>query len=49
LCAEFKSRLPLGRFGDPDEVARVIVFLASDMASYITGALITVDGGFLSS
>ena len=49
LGIEFKSRLPIGRFGDPDEVARVIVFLASDMASYITGALIPVDGGFLSA
>ncbi len=49
LGVEFKSRLPIGRFGDPDEVARVIVFLASDMASYITGALIPVDGGFLSA
>lgn len=49
LGVEFKSRLPMGRFGDPDEVARVMVFLASDLASYITGALIPVDGGFLSA
>jgi len=49
LGMEFKSRLPLGRFGDPDEVATTILFLASDMASYITGALIPVDGGFLSA
>ncbi len=48
LAMDFKSRLPIGRFGDPDEVARVIVFLASDLASYMTGALIPVDGGFLS-
>ncbi len=49
LGMDFKSRLPMGRFGDPDEVARVMVFLASDLASYITGALIPVDGGFLSA
>ena len=48
LAMDFKSRLPIGRFGDPDEVARVMVFLASNLASYMTGALIPVDGGFLS-
>ena len=42
------SRTPLGRFGDPAEVARVAVFLASDYASYITGDTIYPDGGRLS-
>jgi len=46
---EFRWRLPLGRFGSPDEVARMIVVLASDLASYVHGALIPVDGGFLSA
>ncbi len=45
----FRSRLPLGRFGEPDEVARVILFLASELSSYMNGAIIPVDGGFLST
>ena len=46
---EFKWRLPLGRGGQPDEVARIALVLASDLSSYVTGALIPVDGGFLSA
>jgi len=46
---EFRSRLPMGRAGDPDEVARVAIFLASDLSSYMTGAFVVVDGGFLSA
>ncbi len=45
----FKNRLPLGRFGEPDEVARIALVLASDMSSYMTGAMVAVDGGFLSA
>ncbi len=45
----FMQRLPLGRMGDPDEVARIVLVLASDLASYVHGALIPVDGGFLSA
>ena len=41
------SRTPLGRMGEPDEVARVAVFLASDDASYVTGQTIYPDGGRL--
>ncbi len=46
---DFMRRLPAGRGGKPDEVALVAVFLASDLASYIHGASIPVDGGFLST
>ncbi len=41
----YLSRIPLGRPGSPDDVAHVVVFLASDSASYITGQTIVVDGG----
>jgi NAD(P)-dependent dehydrogenase (short-subunit alcohol dehydrogenase family) len=41
------SRTPLGRLGEPDEVARVVAFLASDDASYMTGQTIYPDGGRL--
>ena len=46
---ETLSRIPLGRMGSADDVARVVLFLASDLSSYITGSLITVDGGFMIS
>ena len=35
------------RWADPDEIARVVVFLASDLAAYVNGAQIVVDGGYL--
>jgi NAD(P)-dependent dehydrogenase (short-subunit alcohol dehydrogenase family) len=41
------ERIPMGRFGEPDEVARAALFLASDDASFITGHTLAVDGGYL--
>jgi len=42
---EIKKRTPLGRLGDPQDVADLVLFLASDAASFITGTVIRVDGG----
>ncbi|WP_136660027.1 glucose 1-dehydrogenase [Nitratireductor sp. XY-223] len=43
--AYLEGRIPLGRFGEPEDIGKAVTFLASDMASYITGAALLVDGG----
>lgn len=45
----YMTRVPMARGGQPDEVVGPIVFLASDMASYVNGVVLPVDGGFLSA
>jgi NAD(P)-dependent dehydrogenase (short-subunit alcohol dehydrogenase family) len=47
MTAVGAERLPLGREGTPDDVARVVLFLASDLAAYVTGTTVLVDGGYL--
>ena len=46
LLAKIAATVPMGRLADPDEIARVVCFLASDAASYMTGAMVSVDAGY---
>ncbi|MEZ5823408.1 MAG: glucose 1-dehydrogenase [Geminicoccaceae bacterium] len=48
-CERFLSRIPMGRFGEPEEIVGPVVFLASDMSSYVTGTTLVVDGGYLAA
>jgi 3-oxoacyl-[acyl-carrier protein] reductase len=41
------ARIPMGRFGTPEDVAEAVIFLSSDGASYITGQVLTIDGGMI--
>lgn len=47
VLAEMGARIPMGRMGEPEELAALVAFLASERASYITGATVQVDGGFV--
>ena len=47
VMAEIGARIPAGRMGEPEELAALVAFLASERASYITGTTIQVDGGFV--
>jgi meso-butanediol dehydrogenase/(S,S)-butanediol dehydrogenase/diacetyl reductase len=49
LIAKFEERIPMGRGGQPEDIAGAIAFLASDDAHYITGVNLPVDGGLSAS
>jgi 3-oxoacyl-[acyl-carrier protein] reductase len=49
VTAESTGSIPIGRYGNPEEYADAVAFLASDRASYITGSVIRVDGGLIAS
>jgi NAD(P)-dependent dehydrogenase (short-subunit alcohol dehydrogenase family) len=46
LRQTFEGQIPMGRFGEPDELAPLAVYLASDASSYMTGATLVIDGGY---
>lgn len=49
LYNKVMARLPMGRAGEPDDIAKVVLFYASEAASYVTGTMLIVDGGYLLS
>jgi NAD(P)-dependent dehydrogenase (short-subunit alcohol dehydrogenase family) len=46
---EFLQRVPMGRIGDPDEIVGAMIYLASNASSYVTGEILVVDGGILTT
>ena len=46
MAALLESRIPLGRFGQPEEIAYGVVFLASDESAFVTGSELVIDGGW---
>jgi 2-deoxy-D-gluconate 3-dehydrogenase len=49
MMAAFMSKVPLGRMGEPDDIARTVLFLACDLSDYVDGEIVATDGGYLSA
>jgi 2-deoxy-D-gluconate 3-dehydrogenase len=49
MLAQFLARVPLGRWGEPDDIATMVLVLATPLSAYVTGAAVVVDGGRLLS
>jgi NAD(P)-dependent dehydrogenase (short-subunit alcohol dehydrogenase family) len=47
LTSDFRGSIPVGRYGKPQEVADLAVFLCSEHAGYITGEIVDINGGYL--
>lgn len=47
ILPQLAAETPLGRLGTPEDIAEAVAFLASDRASFITGQVLTADGGFI--
>ena len=45
ICNSLKTKIPMNRFGQPNEIAKTILFLIEDSTSYITGETISINGG----
>jgi NAD(P)-dependent dehydrogenase (short-subunit alcohol dehydrogenase family) len=46
MAAQWQQLTPMGRFGQPEEVASIVLFLASRASSYMTGSVVIADGGY---
>ena len=49
MLKKFQTRWPMGRPGEPDDIAKVVLFYASEAVNYVTGTMLVVDGGYLLS